>query len=240
MICEHLIITIDSPSFISDSTGVIRAQLRMALEFVNVSPADMTRDRGTLRLAKEDRRRVRTQAMLDFRRKERQQPASKASGCKPRHHMQCPSPASHTIYSPEMWRSSFVQTMVAALFPSDVGYAHLLEDNVAYTCSKHKWAPVTAIHDALTLLHVGSTFQDEGLLLEGQKRYVFAIKELRQTLNQNQQKPQVSAEAVLVVAMAALMSEVLFPDYTSIASCRLRLPGPQRVARRHLRAVKSC
>jgi hypothetical protein len=195
----------------------------MALEFVNVSSSDMIRDRGTLRLVKNDRRRVRTQAMLDFRKKERERFANEASSRKPRHHMQFPSPTSYTIYSPEMWRSSFVQTMVAALFPSDIGYAHLLEDNVAYTCSKHKWAPVTAIHDALTLLHVGSTFEDDGLLLEGKKRYVFAIGGLRQELYRP--KPQVSVEAFLVVAMAALMSEVSTPGFPTRFDCQSCMLG---------------
>jgi hypothetical protein len=106
-----------------------------------------------------------------------------------------------------------VQTMVAALFPADIGYAHLLEDNVAYTCAKHKWAPVTAIHDALTLLHVGSIFEDDDLLFAGQRCYVFAIRGLRQALSR--QSSQVSVEAILVVAMAALMTEVLSPDLLS-------------------------
>jgi hypothetical protein len=101
--------------------------------------------------------------------------------------------------------------MVVAVFPSDIGYARLLEDNIVYTCSTHRWAPVLAIHDALTLLHVGSTSHDDTLLVEGKKRYVFAICELRQALGRK--GLEVSIEAILVVAMGPLMSEVLSPDH---------------------------
>jgi hypothetical protein len=116
-----------------------------------------------------------------------------------------------------LWRSSFIQATVAALYPIDIGYAQLLEDNIVYTCAKYRWSPVVAIHDALTLLHVGSTSHDEALLLEGKKRYVFAISELRQVLGRRE-RSQVSVEAVLVVAMAALMSEVLSPDLPHMIS----------------------
>lgn len=186
----------------------------MALEFVNVSRSDLARDRGKVRLLEDDRRRVRTQVMLDFRRKERQKPANNGSDGELCHKGPYSSPVSHTVHSPELWRSWLRQAMVVAVFPSDIGYARLLEDNIVYTCSTHPWAPVSAIHDALTLLHVGSTSLDDTLLVEGKKRYVFAICELRQALGR--EGFQVSVDALLVVAMGALMSKVLSPDHPII------------------------
>jgi hypothetical protein len=45
----------------------------MSLEFVNVSQTAMIRAKGTTQaIDKNDRRRIRTHAMMDFRRKERQ------------------------------------------------------------------------------------------------------------------------------------------------------------------------
>ena len=59
-------------------------------------------------------------------------------------------------------------------------------------------------------MHVGSTSDNDTLLLEGKKRYVFAISELRQALSQK--TPQVSSEAILVVSMGLMLIEVLPPN----------------------------
>lgn len=182
----------------------------MELRFVKVSRSDGTRHQGTLRLVKDDSGRVRTQVVLDPHPKENQQSADERSDYEVRQLMRCPSPVAYTIHSPDLWRGTFLHTMIAALFPKVTGYAQLAECDVASNCSSHTWAPVVAIHDALALLHVGSTSNDDTLLLEGKKRYVFAISELRQALSR---KPlQVSSKAILVVSMGLMLIEVLPPD----------------------------
>lgn len=182
----------------------------MELRFVKVSRSDTTRHHGTLRLVKDESGRVRTQVILDYHRKERQQETEDSPDCDPRQLIRRLPPVAYTIHSPELWRSSFVQAMVADLFPKEIGYGRLLADDFAFHCSNNAWAPVIAIHDAMALLHVGSTSNDDTLLLEAKKRYVFTISELRQALSP--QGPQVSAEAILVVSMGLMLSEVLPPE----------------------------
>jgi hypothetical protein len=97
--------------------------------------------------------------------------------------------------------------MVASWFPSDVRYARQIYENIGYSCSARKWTPVIAMNDALSIWHVGSAPQDEGLLLQGRRRYVAAIASLREALGQD--RLRVPMEDFLLVAMATLMSEVL-------------------------------
>lgn len=188
----------------------------MELRFVKLSRSDTTRHHGTLRLVKDESGRVRTQVILDSRPEERQQDAGDSPDCRSRRLMRRPSPVVHTYHSPELWRNSFVQAMVADLFPKKIGYGRLVEADYAYHCSSNAWAPVIAIHDALTLLHVGSTSSDDSLLLEAKKRYVFCIGKLREALSP--QGPQVSAEAILVVSMGLMLSEVLPLNPQSVSS----------------------
>ena len=69
---------------------------------------------------------------------------------------------------------------------------------------------MVAVHDAMALVHVGSTSNDDTLLLEGKRRYVFAISELRQALSRK--SLPVPVEAILVVSMGLMLIEVLSPD----------------------------
>jgi hypothetical protein len=179
----------------------------MELRFVKVSRSDGTRHHGTLRLFKDDCGRVRTQVILDTNRRERQQPAGEPPDWESRQLTLCPSAVGHTVNSPDLWRSSFIEAMATAIFPKEIGYAGLLEDNIIYIRSKQPWASVNAIHDAIALLHVGSTSCNDTILLEGKKRYVIAIRHLRQALNR--ERIQASVDAVLVVAMGLMLSEVL-------------------------------
>ena len=178
----------------------------MELRFVKVSRSDTTRHHGTLRLVKDDGGRVRTQITFDSDWKERQEDAVNSPDCEARQLMRRPSPVAYTVHSPGLWRSSFVQAMVADLFPEEIGYGRLLEADSAYHFSNNAWTPVVAIHDAMALLHVGSTSNDNTLLLEAKQRYVFSIGELRQALTPR--GPQVSAEAILVVSMGLMLCEV--------------------------------
>jgi hypothetical protein len=80
--------------------------------------------------------------------------------------------------------------------------------NNVQTYFKRGKAPVTAILDALIIMHVGSTTRDEGLLLEARRRYVFAITSLR--LDTSRNEPEMPIAGALMVAMGILLSEVLF------------------------------
>lgn len=179
----------------------------MELRFVKMSRSDGTRHHGTLRLVKDEYGRVRTQVILDTHPEEWQQSGDKLSSCESRQLMQYSPPVGYTVHSPDLWRGSFVEAMATAIFPKEIGYAGLLEDNIIYIRSKHAWTSVNAIHDAIALLHVGSTSCDDTLLIEGKKRYGIAISHLRQSLNR--ERSQVSVEAILVVAMGLMLSEVL-------------------------------
>lgn len=182
----------------------------MELRFIKVSRSDGTRHQGTLRLVKDDSGRVRTQVVLDPHPNENQQSADEESEHEFRQLTRLPSPVAYTIHSPDLWRGTFLHKMIEALFPKTTGYAEMAECDITSHCSQHTWTPVLAIHDALALMHVGSTSDNDTLLLEGKKRYVFAISELRQALSQK--TPQVSSEAILVVSMGLMLIEVLPPN----------------------------
>jgi hypothetical protein len=173
-----------------------------------------------------DRRRVRVQVMKDFRYKERLRNSAGMShfynditlsdrlakrSCKaPGRRL--PSVATllsqvpPTVHDPELWRSSFAQSMAEGWLPKQHGYTASLGKNIAYTYHMHGWAPVVATLDALSLLHVGSTTKDENLLLEARKRYVCAIYNLR--TRASHKKPSMPAAGLIIVAMGILMSEV--------------------------------
>lgn len=178
----------------------------MELRLVKISRSDTTRHYGTIRLVKDDGGRVRTQITFDSDWKERQQDGEDSPDYEARQLMRRPSPVAYTVHSPGLWRSSFVQAMVADLFPEEIGYGRLLEADFAFHFSNNAWTPVVAIFDAMALLHVGSTSNNNTLLLKAKKRYVFSIGELRQALSPR--GPQVPAEAILVVSMGLILCEV--------------------------------
>lgn len=155
----------------------------MELRFAKISRSDTTRHHGTLRLVKDDGGRMRTQITFDSDWKKRQRDAEDSPDYEARQLLRRPLPAAYTVHNPGLWRSSFVQAMVADLFPEEIGYGRLLEADFAYHFSNNAWSPVVAIHDAMALLHVGSTSNDNTLLLRAKKRYVFSIGELRQALS---------------------------------------------------------
>jgi hypothetical protein len=117
-----------------------------------------------------------------------------------------PSRLPPTIRTPGLWRSLFAQSMAGGLFPKEQGYDIPWEKNITYTYHVHGCAPVVAILDALSLVHVGSTTGDSLLLLEARKRYVCAIESLR--LDASRPKPKMPLAEMMTVAMGILMSEV--------------------------------
>jgi hypothetical protein len=113
-----------------------------------------------------------------------------------------------TVQAPELWRSLFAQSMAESWFPKQHGYTASLGNNIAYTYNMHGWAPVVAILDALSLLHVGSTMKDENLLVGARRRYVCAIHNLRTC--ESHRKSIMPVAGLITVAMGILMSEVRF------------------------------
>lgn len=82
-----------------------------------------------------------------------------------------------------------------------------MSNNVDVYFARDK-APVAAILDSVTIMHVGSTARDEGLLMEARKRYVFAITSLR--LDTARSKPNMSISGSLMVAMCIMLDQVVF------------------------------
>jgi hypothetical protein len=109
--------------------------------------------------------------------------------------------------NPEFWRSSFASSLLrdhCYQFP----HPSLMSNNVDVYFARDK-APVAAILDSVTIMHVASTARDEGLLMEARKRYVFAITSLR--LDTARSKPNMSMSGSLMVAMCILLDQVVFP-----------------------------
>lgn len=152
--------------------------------------------------------------------------------------MQRLSRVAHSIHSLDLWKAAFIQAVIAALFPKKIGYARLAECDMAFHCANHTWTPLIAIHDALALLHVGSISNDDTLLLEGRKRYVFVVGELRQVLSRK--ILQVPLEVILVVSMGLMLIEVLLPAYPRHDVTAIRMLELRLVARRILRHSISC
>jgi hypothetical protein len=197
----------------------------MRWEFVTKTSSDIARS-DDMGVSENNRRRVRIQVMKDFRCKERSRNSTgmshfhndttlshqlaerscKAPGRKVPSVTMLLSQVPPTVHTPELWRSSFAQSMAEGWLPKQHGYTAPLGRNIAYTYHMHGSAPVVAILDALSLLHVGSTTRDENLLLEARKRYVCAISNLR--THASQQKLSMPAAGLIIVAMGILMSEV--------------------------------
>jgi hypothetical protein len=200
------------------------------LEFINVTASDAAAGLcDALGVNDSSRRRIRVQVMKDFWRKEKQQKRilpcmtspSRASlpafrlikeAFKESEKTQ-PSPAipepriPPTLYAPEQWRvlfgSSFLQDHCCPTPPLS-----MMSNNVKTYFVRGR-APVVAILDSLTIMHVGSTAREESILLEARKRYVFAIASLR--LDTTRTEPEMSLAGLLLVAMVILLSEVLLP-----------------------------
>lgn len=84
----------------------------------------------------------------------------------------------------------------------------------ADTCYMHGSAPVVAVLDAASIMHVGSTANDEYLLLEARKRYLFAINGLRLEANRNESGMALSG--VLILALGLMVNQV--PCHFPLAS----------------------
>jgi hypothetical protein len=68
-----------------------------------------------------------------------------------------------------------------------------------------KWSPVLATLDAMKLVHLGSCVRDEQLLVEGRKRFLYAMNCLRGNLSQ---EPNIALPGLMLVSIGISMTEV--------------------------------
>jgi len=200
------------------------------LQFVNVTYCKPGRSKNTpaLGVSEEDRRRIRIQVQRDFRRKEKQrlsdastpQSTRSPSGSASQSVKEAsetpdevlsvarlpPSQISSAINSPNLWLDSLARSMAEDCYPRDHGCMHVLENNVAYSYHMQCDAPMLAIREALSCLHVGSTLGHEGVLHEGIKRYVRAINCLRE--DAALKKPKMTVSGLSMVGMGILLCQV--------------------------------
>jgi hypothetical protein len=199
------------------------------LQFVNVTRCEAGRSKNThaLGVSEEDRRRIRIQVQRDFRRKEKQRrsnatsPPYDGSSVDPRSIKNThdtpggllsiigpPSQIPSTINSPELWLNSLAHSMIEDCYPRENGSMHVLENNVTYSYHMGCDAPMRAIREAASCLHVGSTLGHESILHEGIKRYVCAINSLRE--DAAQKKPRMTVSGLTMVGMGILLCQVRY------------------------------
>lgn len=68
-----------------------------------------------------------------------------------------------------------------------------------------KWSPVLATLDAMKLVHLGSCVRDEQLLVEGRKRFLYAMNCLRGNLSH---EPSIALPGLMLVSIGISMTEV--------------------------------
>jgi hypothetical protein len=192
------------------------------LEFVHISSAQVDGGNTPITVTA-DRRRIRSQAMKDFRRKERQRRTSRhvvngrLPGLEPKDTVNgierkrsiltelLPPLLPSTVSAPPIWRHSLGSRMAEAWFPA--GHRGSALRNIAYTYDMVNSASIVSIQDALSLLHAGSAARIDSLLLEARKRYVPVIALLRREVGKK--TPEVPVLRLGFLAMACLMCEVI-------------------------------
>jgi len=184
------------------------------LEFVHVSSAEIAGQNAPVAITA-DRRRIRSQVMKDYRRKERQRRTTediiddviskRAVQSRSRPKKSPTLQLSSSVSASPVWRHSFGSRMAEAWFPA--GHRESALRNIAYTYDMINSAPILAIQDALSLLHAGSVARLDYLLLEARKRYVPVIILLRREVSRTDSAAPVARLGFL--AMACLMCEVI-------------------------------
>lgn len=203
------------------------------LQFVNVTycKPGRSKNKAALGVSEEDRRRIRIQVQRDFRRKEKQRLSNAStpqytgppSASDPQSVKEAsetpdellsvvarlpPSQIPNSVNSPNLWLDSLARSMAEDCYPRDHGSMHVLENNVAYSYHMQCDAPMLAIREALSCLHVGSTLGHESILHEGIKRYVRAINCLRE--DAAQKKPKMTVYGLSMVGMGILLCQVRY------------------------------
>ena len=193
------------------------------LEFITVTGADIAGDDAP-RASTTNRHRIRSHAMRDFRRRERQERitgtsdvVSETSDESQSDHKKNEVARSKTkvkalrtmrppvaVSTSKVWRHLFAQKLTEAWFPP--GYRGAALDNIAYTYDVLSSAPIATIQDTLSMLNAGSTAKMDRLLLEARKRYLATIVLLRQHASGKASNMPIIMLGYL--AMACLMCEV--------------------------------
>jgi len=116
------------------------------------------------------------------------------------------SPQMPKKLTPELIRMTFWPIWAEGWFPAGDGF-HSMIRSVADTLYLHGSAPVVAVLDAASIMHAGSIANDEYLLLEARKRYLFAINGLR--LEATRPETGMALSGVLILALGVMANQVL-------------------------------
>jgi hypothetical protein len=197
------------------------------MEFINLAtPANGGGPVGALQVDKTNRRRIRIQVMKDFRRKKQQRKAVR----KMDHsimatswylelivqvHTEAPdvlSPSADSLVPripppvscQTVWRLSFAHRMTEGWFPEE--YRPAAMQNIVYTYESLGSAPVVAIQDALSMLHVGSVSRSDHILNEARRKYALAVNSLR--LSVTGKRLEMPVSQAMILGTITVMSEV--------------------------------
>lgn len=224
------------------------------LEFINVTGADIAGDHGP-KASTTNRHRVRSQAMRDFRRREREErmlgstdvveDTSDESQSDRRNEVarsKAKLKASRAVRPPaavstsKVWRHLFAQKLTEAWFPP--GYRGAALDNIAYTYDVLSSPPIATIQDTLSMLNAGSPAKIDRLLLEARRRYLATIVLLRQHASGKASNMPIIMLGYL--AMACLMCEVnmILPNLNM--SLQQDDLGSSKIGRGHKRCLSAC
>ena len=115
-----------------------------------------------------------------------------------------PKPTLHPlehIRSPQLNQIALTQQLRDGWYPIGFGFSTLVPAVV------RSWEPVLAVLDSMKLVHLGSCVQDEGLLIEGRKRFLVAMNCLRGNLDRD---PSLALPGLMLVSIGISMTEVSF------------------------------
>lgn len=90
-------------------------------------------------------------------------------------------------------------------FPANEAFSGMVKTAVD-TFYLHGSAPVVAVCDAASTMHVGATANDEFLLLEARKRCLFAINALR--LEASRKGSGMALSGILILALGIMANQV--------------------------------
>lgn len=103
------------------------------------------------------------------------------------------------IRSPQLNQIALTQQLRDGWYPIGFGFSTLVPAVV------RSWEPVLAVLDSMKLVHLGSCVQDEGLLIEGRKRFLVAMNCLRSNLGRD---PSLALPGLMLVSIGISMTEV--------------------------------
>ena len=87
-------------------------------------------------------------------------------------------------------------------------------------------APVLAIMDAASIMHVGSIAGDQYLLVEARKRYSFAVHGLR--LETAHKESETALSGVLILALGIMANHVMCPELHTTLTMRAFVSSSQK------------